>query len=142
MKLKCPACNVQMSHVNTHSHYKIPIELDQCKKCGGVWFDSSELFTSHFEAHKDLHEINSKLLSKGVILKSDKLLCPRDKVQLKRYKDSSFPEELLLESCEVCNGFFFNRVHFANYQKLRVKKAVVKDISDDDLKEKNQVLLE
>ena len=42
-----------MKNVKTVAHYGRPLILDQCEKCGGLWFDRMELFeTKHGEAEK------------------------------------------------------------------------------------------
>lgn len=128
--------------VKTHSHYNLPLEIDQCTTCGGVWFDTAELFTSHHKAHEDLPVLDVKLLSKDRTTEAERLICPRDQRDLLRMTDSNLPEELLLESCSVCHGFFLNRTHFASYQDFRTSERPEIGFEDKQLEAKLQVLLE
>lgn len=143
MKLNCPACKIPMLVVTTKSHYQIPIELDQCSNCGGIWFDTSELFSAHHKAHLDVPQLNTKHLVEKVSLKSEQLLCPKDKIPLKRFQDPVLPEELILEACPKCHGYFINRSHFESYQGSRTEKLeACSEISDKALAAKLQILLD
>jgi hypothetical protein len=37
--MKCPNDNTEMYQVKIEGHYSRPILLEQCKECGGIWFD-------------------------------------------------------------------------------------------------------
>ena len=43
--MKCPNENAEMQQVKVESHYGQTVILDQCPKCGGIWFDSLELYS-------------------------------------------------------------------------------------------------
>lgn len=142
MQINCPACQVPMVFVRTHSHYNIPILLEQCKNCGGIWFDTEELFSVHYESTKDLEPVDSDLLVSDSLLKTEQLVCPRDKVSLRRFTDQILPEKILLESCPSCHGFFVNMSHFSDYLSLRKTKPQPKVFKDKDLEAKLEVLLQ
>ena len=49
--MKCPNDSTEMCQVKIEGHYGQPILLEQCKECGGIWFDEMELFSArHGEA--------------------------------------------------------------------------------------------
>jgi len=113
-----------MHEVSTRSHYDVPIKLDQCKKCGGVWFDNSELYRTKYGASKILDNIDIEKL-RGFSSLEPKLLCPRDDTPLKIFKDPNFPKNIKVESCSTCAGFWFNYGEFDKFQWWRKKKAVI-----------------
>jgi Zn-finger nucleic acid-binding protein len=111
-----------MDEVSTQSHYDIPIKLDQCPQCGGLWFDRDELFmTKHGEAAKidniDIH----KLFSPST-LQAKQLHCPHDQTNLVAYQDPMLPQDLHIEKCPVCAGFWFNRGEFVQFQEHCTQK--------------------
>ena len=141
MIVNCPACKIPMLSVSTQTHYQIPLKLDQCSNCGGIWFDVNEIFSAHFKAHLDIPKLNSERLIKNVSLESEQLLCPKDQVLLKRFQDPILPAELILEACPNCHGYFINRSHFIAYQDLRSKKSQSLEINDKALAAKLEILL-
>ena len=115
----CPNDNSEMHEVRVQSHYGLPIFLDQCPTCGGIWFDKSELFMAkHGEAEKvDL--LDTVLLSTQSAIQTSKLICPRDKTELARFTDRYFPQDIILVRCPVCDGLWLNRGEFIKYQTVR-----------------------
>lgn len=41
---RCPDCDNFLHEVITSTQYGTQIKLDQCGRCGGIWFDSLELY--------------------------------------------------------------------------------------------------
>lgn len=126
--MNCPNCYTIMKVVKTKSHYGIPIQLDQCPKCGGLWFEKDELFRTGHEASKiDTLDKNKLEISKP--LKKTPLFCPSDGRRLKIFQDRNFPKEIQVESCIHCGSFWLNKGEFIQFQKRRSeqKKEQVKD---------------
>ena len=44
----CPNDKIEMHKVTVMSHYDLPVDLDQCPSCGGIWFDRAELYTAKY----------------------------------------------------------------------------------------------
>ena len=139
----CPACNVKMKEVQTVSHYGSHIFLDQCGKCGGIWFDSFELYeVSPAEATK-IDAMDVDKLIKFHVFKQSVLLCPLDKNPLTAFKDKYFPATLKVENCSRCGGFWLNCGEFKEYAKIRTtKKSISSEKKKDKLEEQIQALLQ
>lgn len=132
-----------MNEVKTESHYGVPILLDQCSHCGGIWFDKEELLaTKHGEAAKIDSILDTSILTQAKVFKKDSLSCPADNTILTIFKDPFFPKELIVERCKRCGGFWFNRGEFKNYQDFRLQKQTeAPDDKYDKLKEEINKLL-
>lgn len=130
----CPNDNTEMHEVRVQSHYGLPIFLDQCPTCGGIWFDKSELFMArHGEAEKvDL--LDTALLSNKSTIQTAKLICPRDKTELVRFTDKYFPQDIILVRCPVCDGMWLNRGEFNKYQTVRQELQRAREKSTQDNK--------
>jgi Zn-finger nucleic acid-binding protein len=128
-----------MNLVKTQSHYGSPVLLDQCPECGGIWFDQAELYRVRLDESVNI-EIDKEALTKEKILNTPSLFCPRDRSPLKSFKDPHFPEELIVESCSSCGGFWFNRGEFENYRDYRRQK--INQPSDEKLEEEVRLMLE
>lgn len=141
--MKCPGCQTPVKEVKTASHYGVPVILDQCPKCGGIWFDKWEhLSVKQGEAAKIESTVNTDLLTRETVLEKSTLLCPKDGSVLENFKDPLFPKELIVEHCKNCGGFWFNRGEFKAYQDHRLKKAAeAKDKKYDKLRDEINALL-
>jgi Zn-finger nucleic acid-binding protein len=132
--MNCPNENTEMHQVEVHSHYGQPILLEQCDKCGGIWFDESELYRVKLGEAEKIEGFNSELLQTSSEIKNSKLLCPRDRAELFQFKDKNFPQGIILVRCPVCNGFWLNKGEFAKYQKARRELMRPKEQSAEDKK--------
>lgn len=121
--MNCPNCHILMNQVQTKSHYEAPIVLNQCPECGGIWFDKGEMFqVKQGEAVKIESPLNAELLTRRSILENSNMLCPKDGKVLDIFKDPLFPKELIVEHCDECGGFWFNRGEFKDYQDYLLEK--------------------
>lgn len=119
MTMICPNDNIGMHQVMIESHYGQSIIVDQCKGCGGIWFDDSELYrTKQGEAGR-IELLDSESLRTSYQIKKAKFLCPKDQSKLIRFNDAYFPKGIIVERCVVCDGFWLNRGEFVKYQKAR-----------------------
>ncbi|RPJ63009.1 MAG: hypothetical protein EHM12_03310 [Dehalococcoidia bacterium] len=128
----CPHDNIEMKHVQVMSHYGHMIDLEQCEKCGGIWFDESEMYSAKQGEAEKIEALNVEILRSPSIIENDVHICPRDKTVLQRFSDSYFPRDIILESCPLCHGIWLNRGMFTKYQGYRnqlqqKKEPVVKD---------------
>jgi Zn-finger nucleic acid-binding protein len=140
----CPNDGVQMHQVKICSHYGQPIVLEQCSRCGGIWFDESELFMAkHGEAEK-IELLDTEVLQATLEIKEAVRKCPIDNVELFRFKDRYFPKGIILERCPSCGGIWLNRGDFSRFQQARreLSSAEVKTADDNTLKEDIKRLLE
>jgi len=115
----CSNDGTEMHQVRITSHYGQPIILDQCEKCGGIWFDESELFRAKQGEAEKIELLDAEKLRTPTMIESSNLLCPIDQAVLFRFADKHFPRDIILERCPSCNGIWLNRGMFTKYQKFR-----------------------
>jgi len=133
-----------MHPVACPSHYGQKVTLDQCGRCGGIWFDAFELFkvklgeAQDIEARnieaQDIEVLDSDSLRTPSHIDNPTLRCPRDKIALVQYEDPNFPEGLILSRCPKCTGFWLNRGEFSKYQTSRQKLKISKEKTLEDQK--------
>ncbi len=121
-----------MNQVRIESHYGQPIFLDQCGKCGAIWFDESELFRARQGEAEIIDSINSELLIQPSTINSTHL-CPKDGATLFRFADKHFPDSIVLERCPTCHGLWLNRGEFTRYQKSRFESLHNRNLQDKQL---------
>ena len=115
-------------------HYGQPILLEQCKECGGIWFDEMELFSArHGEAEK-IEVFNSKSLWTPTNIEKRILRCPLDQSELFQFKDRYFLKGIILERCPSCSGIWLNRGDFTKFQQARQELKRPKERSSQDKK--------
>ncbi len=119
MDLLCPNDNTPMSRVTVEAHYGTPITLEQCRTCGGIWFDQFELYSAKPAQAEKIELLDSEILACPVPLAGSSLRCPRDASLLSRFSDVNFPKEITVARCPACGGFWLNRGEFAKYQQAR-----------------------
>jgi len=117
-----------MGEVRTSSNYGIPIVIDQCKDCGGLWFDEEELYrTRHGVAFEIDKELNTENLRRFSYMQEKIMVCPKDGSVLNDIKESCFPENIKVKLCRKCWGFWFNYGEFGKYQEYRINKLKIVD---------------
>jgi Zn-finger nucleic acid-binding protein len=115
----CPNDNIEMHQVKIISHYGQPIILEQCEKCGGIWFDESELYRAKQGEAEKIELLDPEILRNPTTIESPRLICPRDQTVLSQFTDRYFPKDIILERCPSCNGIWLNRGEFTKYQRFR-----------------------
>jgi Zn-finger nucleic acid-binding protein len=140
----CPVDKTEMRRVKIMSHYGQPIYLDQCERCGGIWFDEAELFQARQGEAGKIEVLDTNILKNPSIIKHAKLICPRDQTALYRFTDKYFPKDIILERCPTCKGIWLNRGVFTKYQKFRqeLKRPKEKSSEDKKLEESVRQLIE
>jgi Zn-finger nucleic acid-binding protein len=121
-----------MHQVQVLSHYGQPIFLDQCEKCGGLWFDQSELYRAKQGEAEKVESLDSSALKSPSDMENTKLLCPRDRAELIKFSDKYFPQGIIVARCPLCDGFWLNRGEFTRYQEGRPDLQQVEVIRPDD----------
>jgi len=110
-----------MHEVKIVSHYGQPIIVDQCEKCGGIWFDESELFRAKQGEAEKIEVLNTEILRTPSAIENSSLICPRDQTAMNRFTDKYFPQDVVLVRCPLCHGIWINRGTFTKYQQFRQK---------------------
>ncbi len=132
--MKCPNDNNEMSQVKIEGHYGQPILLEQCKECGGIWFDETKLFSVKNGEAEKIDVFDSKTLWTPTNIVTLIRRCPSDQSELFRFKDRYFLKGVILERCPLCNGIWLNRGDFKNFQHARQELKRPKDRSSKDKK--------
>ena len=132
--MKCPNENAEMQQVKVESHYGQTVILDQCPECGGIWFDSLELYSVKQGQAEIIDLLSADSLRASSLIEKSDLLCPKDSVKLVNFNDPVFPKDIIIARCPVCNGFWLNRVEFSKYQSYRESLKKPREITEADEK--------
>jgi len=125
-----------MHQVKIVAHYGESIIVDQCEKCGGIWFDESELFRAKQEEAERMEVLNTGILRTPSTIEHPNLICPRDETAMYRFTDKYFPKDIVLVRCPSCHGIWLNRGIFTKYQQFRQElMRAKKSPQDERLKE-------
>lgn len=118
---KCPACSVPMGKVTTKSHYDAIVIIEQCGNCGGIWFNNMDFHKIKPGEANNVEILDKNKLQELSLIKNTNLYCPKDGVILTQFIDLNFPKEIIVEKCSKCDGFWFNRGEFLEFQNTREK---------------------
>jgi len=130
--MKCPNDNAEMTQVKIEGHYGQPVLLEQCKECGGIWFDEMKLFSARNGEAEKIEVFDSKNLWTPTNMAKRIRRCPLDQSELFRFKDRYFLKGIILERCPSCNGIWLNRGDFTRFQQARQELKRPKDRSFKD----------
>ena len=130
----CPNDKADMHQVKVQSHYGQPIILEQCNKCGGLWFDKFELHRIKLGESEKIEILDSISLWIPSNIQNPELVCPKDQAKLVRFNDPYFPRGIIVERCPICDGFWLNRGEFSKYQQIRQEMKVPKQKSTEETK--------
>ncbi len=141
--MKCPIDNTEMRRVTVESHYGQPVFLDQCRECGGVWFDETELFRARQGEAEKIESFDTGGLWSSTNIQKRDIRCPSDHSKLVLFKDPYFPEDIILARCPLCGGIWLNRGEFTKFQRARQKlqRPVERSVRDKKLEEEVKRIL-
>jgi len=108
-----------MHHVKIVAHYGQPIIVDQCQRCGGIWFDEAELFRAKQGEADRIEMLDADMVRAPSVIEESELLCPRDRAVMLQFIDRYFPQDIILVQCQLCRGIWLNRGVFTKYQRFR-----------------------
>lgn len=113
----CPNCDTELKIVKVNSQSKgFVLEIEQCSKCGGLWFDKYELYQIPSNEAKKINYLDIKSINSRHKIKKD-LKCPKDKSNLEILKDSHLPKNVAISFCHKCNGIWLNKGDLHNFKK-------------------------
>lgn len=118
--VECPHCHVPMNEVTARANPGTLIQLDQCRKCGGIWCDKWELFPvdpDEAERVDAKDAVDESLLAAPATLTRRSLYCPRCTAPLQLCNDPVLPADLLFERCLRCEGIWLNRGQMRQYKE-------------------------
>ena len=106
--MKCPKCDDEMKL----NQYK-GVEYDQCKNCGGLWFDALE--AEELVENKSAVDIDTGDIKEGAEMNKKRAInCPTCNVRMTRVHDVEHPH-IQLEACTTCHGTFFDAGEFKDF---------------------------
>lgn len=108
--MQCPKCSSEMKE----NEYK-GIKYDQCKSCGGLWFDALE--AEDLVDVKGSAEIDTGDAATGAGYNKKRLIeCPVCNIRMSKVHDRKQPH-IQLETCGVCHGTFFDAGEFKDFSE-------------------------
>ena len=78
----CPNDSTEMREVKIVGHYGEPIIIDQCAKCGGIWFDEAELFRAKQGEAEKIEMLDAEILRTPATIENSTLFCPRSEAEM------------------------------------------------------------
>ena len=106
--MKCAKCDYEMKP----NQYK-GVDYDQCKNCGGLWFDALE--AEELVEVKGAVDIDTGDAKQGAEYNKKRIVdCPRCKARMRKVHDVKQPH-IQLETCPACRGTFFDAGEFTDF---------------------------
>ncbi|MBI5876001.1 MAG: zf-TFIIB domain-containing protein [Deltaproteobacteria bacterium] len=120
--LTCPECGNGLKQVYAEANYGRILLLDQCDVCGGIWFDTWELYYLKDAEAKRLDAVNINSLLAGTPMQKGLSLCPRRcGAALEPFQDPNLPADSRINRCARCNGLWLNRGELVKYEEHKNK---------------------
>ena len=121
--MKCPKC----AHEMKPAQFK-GVEYDQCRGCGGLWFDALE--AEDLAESKGAAGIDTGNAKEGAKMnKNWEIKCPTCTIRMLPVQDVKQPH-IQLETCPSCHGTFFDAGEFKDFCEEtfmdRIKDRLVK----------------
>lgn len=118
-KLVCPECGGALHEVFAEANYGRVLLLEQCRGCGGVWFDRFELYFVTGSSLKELEAMDRATFAAKPPDEAGKGLCPKCEKPLAIFTDPNLPKDALIERCKGCSGLWLNRGEIGKYAAHR-----------------------
>jgi len=113
--LSCPGCGSLLKEVCAEANYGRYLLLNQCTDCGGIWFDSWELYYLKNQEASRLDPVDREKLLTLTSFKKGSDQCPRCEADLEPFHDPVLPKDARIERCSKCNGVWLNRGELHRY---------------------------
>ncbi|MSU54862.1 MAG: hypothetical protein EXS48_03475 [Candidatus Staskawiczbacteria bacterium] len=125
--MNCPKDNEKLDQILFHN-----VQLHNCPRCFGMWFEKGELNSAENDSDKSLNWVEIDLWKDDVkffVSRSDKH-CPNDRAGLKEitYGDS----KTKVDFCEQCGGVWLDKGEFKqiiNYLKQKADYDILNNYS-------------
>ena len=123
----CPNDHAPLHQTTASAQFCQKVVIDQCGRCGGLWFDPFELYKVKQVQDEAIDPLDAEILRTSSDIDNPTLLCPRDKTALFQFKEPRFPKEIILMRCPKCQGFWLNRGEFTKYRHARENLTPAKE---------------
>jgi len=106
--MECPKCRGNLRPVKFQG-----TEIDRCEKCEGMWFDMGEQQDLKRAEGSEVNDTGTLDAARDA---KQRVMCPRDQVQMVRMVDPAKPQ-IWFESCPLCYGVFLDASEFRELKK-------------------------
>lgn len=113
--LTCPGCGGALAEVYAEANYGRVLLLDQCRGCGGVWFDRWELYFLRESSARTLEAVDVRSLLSENPPKAGGNACPKCSTALLPFIDPGLPKDATIRRCQGCGGVWLNRGDLGRY---------------------------
>lgn len=125
MNKKCPSCRMPMEIVGSREVQGDYLEIDQCSRCGGVWFDDSEIYKLHPGALEELEKVNVSVEYAGSSRVNMLNKCANNHGIMQRFTSLYIPKDFCsMYTCLTCGGVW---AHIGEVQKFSKEREESKD---------------
>ena len=120
--MKCPNDNNEMHQVQITANYGLPLFVNQCDICGGIWFDATELQRVSARAATTLHSIWN--VPRASVKLTEPRMCPRCPEQVLEAKWFSDLKQVEIDQCPKCSGIWLDAGEFTRiYDEFKGAKV-------------------
>jgi Zn-finger nucleic acid-binding protein len=105
--MKCSKCGNDLTRKNLEG-----VEIDECTKCGGIWFDEDELRKAKDNKDADLNWLDFDVLKSPQRINTEENIykCPKCNVNMEKIKyDKS---NIIIDYCPSCRGIWLDKGEF------------------------------
>lgn len=112
--MRCPIDSVVLTHRRVGADSGLPVQLDLCRQCQGVWLDRGEFnaLVTHFSVNEQktyqqwLANTDTGTTAPKDFWHETSLTCPKDGSHMqKRYLGAV--QEVGIDECPICGGIWF-----------------------------------
>lgn len=122
--MNCPNCKAVLNEFKLGNKISgMSVKVDQCLNCGGIWFDAFEMYQLSPESTNKLKDLNFQKLNEMVSI-NEKHFCPRDRILLEKFEDINMPQDIFIERCSQCGGFWVNHGEYKDWLQSRLKQKL------------------
>jgi len=136
----CPNCSIEMQFVSAVTATGRGLILDQCKRCGGIWFDRWELYALDLKKVDDIDNFDLEKLQEPLEINPVQK-CPRCNMELRLFKDPALSRDILIFRCHNCSGLWLNCGELKKYKKHREESAKRKELTDKKIEQMVNIIM-
>lgn len=114
----CPNGDGNLRPVTAPGRLGSAILLDQCDRCGGIWFDRFELYQIDEREAAGIDSLDTSAL-RSPRGRQDHPLCPQCRSPLSVFRDANIPKNIQMLICDACGGFWLNHGALLDYAGFR-----------------------
>jgi len=121
----CPKCNAQLKPKSVG-----PVEVDECRKCKGIWFDKDELRRAKDTTDSDMNWMDFEIWKHEDRFKTkpSEINCPSCKTQTQTIEYGATSVEV--DYCPSCQGIWLDDREFKKIIESLEQELVSKSFSE------------